>query len=94
MEQKITLHKINLFLEGNSQRLLEELKLQPQHIREQIAYRRLICSSDCAKTGECIICGCEFKGRTSTVESCNPERFGDLVSKREWETYKEENGIR
>lgn len=91
---KITTHNILSFLEGNGQRVLEELKLQPDHIKEQIAYRRLICKDDCAKRGKCIYCGCEFKGKTSVKESCNKgERFPDLMSNREWIKYKEKHEI-
>lgn len=93
MKQKITTKNILSFLEGNSQLLLEELKLQPQHIKEQIAYRRLICKNDCAISGECIVCGCEFKGKTSVRETCNKERFPDLMSNIEWQEFKKINNI-
>lgn len=93
MKQQITLSNIKSFLEGNSQRLLEELHLQPLHIKEQIAYRRLICKDDCAIEGECIVCGCDFKGKTSVRESCNPKRFPDLMSNVEWIKFKQDNNI-
>lgn len=94
MKQKIILHNIKSFLEGNGQRVLEELKLQPQHIQEQIAYRRLACADDCVITNKCIKCGCDFKGKTSVRESCNPKRFPDLMSNLEWIKYKDINGIK
>jgi len=94
MKQKITLHNIKSFIEGNVQLGLEELGLQPLHVQEQIAYRRLVCKDDCAKTNECIVCGCDFKGKTSVKESCNPDRFPDLMNKLEWDKYKETNEIR
>ena len=94
MENKITIHNILSYLEGSGQRVLEELNLQPDHIKEQIAYRRLICKDDCGKTGKCVICGCDFKGKTSVVESCNyGTRFPDLMSGPEWIKYKEDKGI-
>lgn len=93
MKQKITIKNIKSFLEGNSQLLLKELNLQPQHIQEQIAYRRLICKDDCAKENKCIKCGCDFKGKTSVSTSCNPERFPDLMSAKEWEEFKIKNNI-
>jgi hypothetical protein len=92
-KKKITYKNILSFLEGNSQRILEELEVQPQHIKEQIAYRRLICRDDCAKTGKCIKCGCVFKGITSIKKSCNLERFPDLMSNIEWQEYKQKNNI-
>ena len=93
MKQKITLNNIKSFLEGNFQLGLESLNLQPLHLQEQIAYRRLLCKDDCAITDKCIICGCDFKGKTSVKKSCNEERFPDLMSHVEWDKYKEENEI-
>jgi hypothetical protein len=94
MKQKITLKNIQSFLEGNSQRILEELQLQPEHIKEQIAYRRLLCKDDCAITNECKECGCDFKGKTSVEKSCNDgERFPNLMKRVDWIRYKIENEI-
>jgi hypothetical protein len=92
-KSKINLKNIKSFLEGNLQLGLEELGLQPLHIQEQIAYRRLICKDDCAVNNACIKCGCDFKGKTSVKESCNQDRFPDLMSKVEWEQFKQQNDI-
>lgn len=94
MKQKITIKNIKSFLEGNIQLGLEQLNLQPLHIQEQIAYRRLLCKDDCAVNNQCIKCGCDFKGKTSVQQSCNPDRFPDLMSKIEWDKFKKENGIK
>ena len=94
MKQKITVKNIKSFLEGNIQLGLEQLYLQPEHIQEQIAYRRLLCKDDCAIQNKCIICGCDFKGKTSVKESCNPDRFPDLMSNLEWIKYKKSNDIK
>lgn len=88
MKSKITLHNIKSFIEGNMQLGLEQLNLQPQHIQEQIAYRRLLCKDDCAIIGKCIICNCDFKGKTSVKESCNKDRFPDLMNRIEWDKFK------
>ena len=91
---QITIKNIKSFLEGNFQLVLKELNLQPKHIQEQIAYRRLICANDCAVTNKCVVCGCDFKGKTSVVESCNKgERFPDLMNNLEWHQFKKENNI-
>jgi len=94
MKQKITLNNIKSFLEGNIQLGLESLNLQPPHLQEQIAYRRLLCKDDCAIEDKCIICNCDFKGKTSVKKSCNEERFPDLMGHVEWNKFKEDNGIR
>ena len=93
MKHNITIKNIKQYIEGNSQRILEKLNLQPEHIQEQIAYRRIICSKDCKVTGKCIKCGCEFYGKTSVSQSCNLERFPNLMSKVEWEKFKKNNNI-
>ena len=94
MERKITLKNIYSFLEGNIQLGLEQLHLQPEHIQEQIAYRRLMCKDDCAINNKCIICGCDFKGKTSVEESCNLERFPNLMGRVDWIRYKIKNDIK
>jgi len=93
-EKKITLANILSFVEGNMQLILEGLNRQPQHIREQIAYRRLLCKDDCAVDNKCVYCGCDFLGKTSVVKSCNKGvRFPNLMSKPRWEKFKIDNGI-
>ena len=92
---KITITNILSYLEGNGKRVLEELHLQPDHVIEQVAFRRLMCADDCAINGKCVYCGCEFKGKTQVAKSCNNGiRFPDLMSGQDWIKYKEENGIK
>jgi hypothetical protein len=67
--------------------------LQADHIKEQIAYRMLLCKDDCALTGQCVICNCDYPGRIYTTKSCNKERFPDLVSNTDWEEFKKTNNI-
>lgn len=101
MEQKITLKNIKSYLEGNTQLALEAIGLQPEHIKEQIAYRRLICNDTCllvgtekSGPGHCQYCNCEFYGKTSVSQSCNGgEKFPDLMNRLDWEQYKEKNNI-
>jgi hypothetical protein len=94
MANKITIHNILSYLEGNGKRVLEELKLQPDHIKEQVAYRRLLCKDDCAITGKCAHCGCDFKGKTLVSQSCNNgTRFPNLMSGEDWIKFKEHRGI-
>lgn len=86
MSKKITLSNIYNFIEGNTRFFVKEL--QPEHIKEQIAYRMLLCNNDCAVNGECIKCGCKYPERVYTSKSCNDERFPDFISKLNWEEYK------
>ena len=92
MSKEITLSNIYNFIEGNIR--LRTKSIQPQHIKEQIAYRLLKCKDDCAKIGHCIgPCGCDFPDRAYSTESCNKERFPDFMSKVDWELYKIDNKI-
>ena len=93
MSNKITLKNISQFIEGNSKMFLNELGFQPEHIQQQISYRMLKCS-DCVKVGKCKVCGCNVPGKLYVRESCNPERFPDLMSNLEWIKYKESNDIK
>lgn len=92
---KITFKNISQYIEGNTKMFMDYLGFQPQHIKEQIAYRMLICKDDCMKTGSCKYCSCDIPGKMFVKESCNNnERFPDLMNKVEWIKYKEENGIK
>ena len=91
MSKEITLSNIYNFIEGNIR--LRTKSIQPSHIKEQIAYRLLKCDNDCAKKGECIVCGCNFPDRAYSTKSCNTKRFPDFLSKVDWELYKIDNKI-
>ena len=92
MSKEITLNNIYNFIEGNTR--LFTKNIQPRHIQEQISYRMLLCSNDCAKEGHCIKCGCDYPGRVYTSESCNLDRFPNLMSRIEWEEFKLTNQIK
>jgi len=65
----------------------------PQHEQEQIAYRAELCKNDCALQRQCVICGCDYPGKIFNKESCNINRFPDIMSKEQWEQYKINNNI-
>jgi hypothetical protein len=93
MEKKITFKNIYSFIQGNLQMRLDGIGLKPQYYQEQIAYRMLQCQ-DCIKAKQCKECGCELPGKFYVNESCNGgERFPNIMSERDWEQYKENNGI-
>lgn len=91
MKNKITYKDILNFIEGNSRMFLSNL--QPKHIKEQVSYRLLLCEKDCKKLGKCIKCGCSYPNRVYSSNSCNIERFPDIMNDREWEKFKHENNI-
>ncbi len=91
MSKEITLNNIYNFIEGNTR--LFTKSIQPEHIKQQIAYRMLLCKDDCAKEGHCIKCGCDYPGRIYTTESCNTDRFPDFMSRIDWKEFKKEKNI-
>ena len=91
MSKEITLNNIYNFIEGNTR--LFTKSIQPDHIKQQIAYRMLLCSKDCAITKQCIKCGCDYPGRVYTTESCNTDRFPDFMSRIDWEEFKKDKNI-
>lgn len=92
MSKEITLNNIYNFIEGNSR--LFTKNIQPDHIKQQIAYRMLLCSKDCMITKKCVKCGCDVPGRLYTTESCNTDRFPDFMSRLDWEEFKINNKIK
>lgn len=92
MSHKITKQNIFNFIEGNTRMFTEEF--QVNHIKEQIAYRALLCKDDCEANGKCIKCGCSYPGRIYTSQSCNKDRFPDMMSRLEWEEFKINNDVK
>lgn len=91
---QITYKNIKSYIEGNTKMFLADIGFQAEHLKEQIAYRILICS-DCVATGNCKKCGCDLPEKLYVKESCNKgERFPDLMSKLEWDKYKITNDIK
>lgn len=89
---KYTVENVLSFLEGNFKYQWNKLLGLPKHIQEQVHYRLFKCKDDCLETGKCIKCGCPAHKKVFVKKSCNPERFGDLLSREEWEKFKEDNG--
>lgn len=91
---KITLKNIKHYIEGNIKMLGDKMHLLPEHEKEQVAYRAMICKDECVRLEYCVYCGCDIPGKLYVKESCNGgERFPDLMNKDDWEKYKLDNGI-
>jgi hypothetical protein len=94
MNKKITFKNILYFIEGNIKMLGDIFHLIPHHEKEQVLWRMEICKDDCMKDGYCKYCGCDVPGKLYVNDSCNGgERFPDLMTKSEWEQYKQDNNI-
>ena len=89
---KITFKKIFQFIEGNTKMFGDALHLLSDHEKEQVAYRAMICKDECIQLGYCVYCGCKVPNKLYSTKSCNDgERFPDIMSKSDWETFKKNN---
>lgn len=93
MSKEVSLSNIKNYIEGTTRAMQDSLGMLPEHIKEQVVLRLIKCQDDCLSTGKCISCGCKAPQRLYTTESCNTDRHLDLMSKQDWNKYKEDNGI-
>lgn len=90
----LTPEKIRQFIEGNIKMLGVRLNLLPNHEKEQVLWRTIICKNDCLKEGVCKYCGCSLPGKLYVNKSCNGgERFPDMMDVEEWDEFKIKNNI-
>jgi len=89
---KITIKNIMNFIEGNTLLFGDKLGLLPKHTKEQVEYRASKCYESCYKgnKGSCLECGCSVPGKWYVEESCNPDKFPDLMNEEDWENFKAE----
>lgn len=87
---KITVGNIKKFVEGNYNMLKDGIVGLPKHTKEQVVYRSIVCGQSCFIDNDkhCRNCGCSLPGKWYVKQSCNPEKFPDLLSEEGWEKYK------
>lgn len=78
-------------MKGNSKMFLSKVGFQAEHLKEQVAYEIYLCVKVMCPSGYCQKCYCDLPGKHYVAESCNPERFPDLMSAKEWEEFKQNN---
>lgn len=94
MEKKITASNIFKYIQGNARLIASEFGFESKHMKEQVAYRMIICAESCSAHGQCKECGCELPGKYFVTESCNNgSKFPNLMNKADWEIFKFNNGI-
>jgi len=93
IKELFNIKNIASYIEGNSKYFFDKLNPEPQYLREQRLYRLSLCQEDCLVTGKCIICGCPPKKKVFVNESCNKDRFPDIMDKEDWENFKRKNNI-
>lgn len=71
----------------------------PEHMYEQIIYRRFLviqASPKCWTSGSCIQCGCEILGKTIEDRGCEdkPYCYPLMMDKETWKRYKKYNKVK
>lgn len=89
----ITLKNIKSFISGNLKYYLSKIIDLPPHLKEQYYYRLYQCKDDCLPNRRCIQCNCPTLKKAYVLESCNTNRFPDLLAGQEWQEYKEKHNI-
>lgn len=89
----LNIKNIKSFIEGNAKYHYDQLVGLPDYIKEQHIYRLSQCKEDCVPQGKCIECGCPTEKKIYVNESCNPDRFSDIMSEEKWIEFKKENKI-
>ena len=93
MAKEVNLKNIKGFLEGNFKFYRDKFVRYPEWLQEQLQYRYEKCKEDCIKNDACIKCGCPPVKKAFLRESCNPDRFPDLMDEVDWIKFKEDNNI-
>lgn len=94
---KVTIKNIRQYLEGNAKFYLDKLNQLPKYYKEQVVWRTSKCVDTCMIKNEnkCEYCGCEASKKIYVEESCNDGKvFPNLMTKEEWDEYKEKNDIK
>lgn len=85
--RKISINDVASFLEGNYKYYKNIFIEAPEHIQEQLAYRLSKCQ-DCIAAKACVVCTCPPLRKHFVTQSCNPDRFPDLMNEEDWEEFK------
>lgn len=93
MSNDINLKNIKQFVSGNLTYYLSKIIDLPIHLKEQYYYRLYQCKDDCLIRKRCIKCNCPTLKKAYVLESCNTDRFPNLLPGKEWEEYKIKNNI-
>lgn len=91
-KEKITLHNIISFFEGNFRYILYKNRFRNilirRFIREQINYRLRVMRVSCYSNGSCEVCGCETPALQMATKGCAGDCYPKLLSKSKWKQFK------
>lgn len=91
--EEITIKNIRSFIEGHARSYLDKICLLPHYTKEQVFYRIYTCRNTCIPYSKCEKCTCPAIGKSYATQSCNLEKFPNLMQEVEWEEYKVEKSI-
>ena len=94
MSNKINLKNITGYLQGNFRYYRDKFRKYPPWLQEQLQYRYSKCKEDCIPNKACIVCTCPPLKKAFLKESCNPDRFPDLMDEKDWVEYKKEHKLK
>ena len=94
MSKEINLKNIRGLLAGNFRYYRDKFFKYPDWLQEQLQYRYSKCKSDCIPNKACTICECPPLKKHFLKESCNPDRFPDLMDELDWIDYKHKHNLR
>jgi hypothetical protein len=66
----------------------------PDHLYEQIFWRRTVADPICWNQGVCKECGCEMIGKTMEDRGCDGKCYPDMMNKSEWKEFKQVHNIK
>lgn len=85
------LRDIYNFFQGHTSKILDDLDVQPEHLKEQILQRASKCPKSCQTKKRCAHCGCAYPAKLYNTKSCN--NLPDLMSEEQQTKYKIDNAI-
>jgi len=85
---EITGSKIKSFIQGYSRYYFDNIVGLPEYIKEQVYYRLYTCKDTCLISGKCEICSCPTIKKAYANDSCNKNKFPDLMSNGEWKEFR------
>jgi len=89
MSKEVTLQNAYNFAQGTTREVMDKIGLLDNLKHEQAQYRLQVCKDDCLPHRACKVCGCSLPGRAYVSQSCNRDRFPDMMEQEEWDNFKQ-----
>lgn len=94
MQNRYTPKNIKSFVQGYAKYYFDNIFGLANHVKQQVAYRLYTCKDTClVEKGTCQICTCPTIQKAYATESCNKDKFPDMMDKTSWDLFMKENNI-